>query len=355
VSAESDLSPAVRSTARWPAPAAGTPAVQVVIPATRSRPVVALVRQLVEQELHHGGIVVDDTLDGRVDTALAGLPVRVLRSMAVGSGGARNAGVEAARATWVLFLDDDVVLPADFGATVRRHVALAADDVAIIGPTVSPVGDACRPYWRCRLVDTQGAFVTACLLVRRDAYLAVGGCRRTRYQYREDTDLWLRIIGRGDRDLMTGELSVGHPVERMSLARYLRTARYSREDAWFRRRHPSYLGSSGRKLVIGPLTLRHLRSRLPLLALAAAVPLALVARSPWAAVLGPLAAGFVLNLVHLSAVRRTGVRVPVAAALDPIEIAVHAAWGVVAGCARAAGEVDCLRHPPGEPPALQRS
>lgn len=332
-----------------------TPAVQVVIPATRSQAVVALVRQLIEHELHHGAIVVDDTLDGRVATALGGLPVRVLRSMAVGSGGARNAGVEAVRATWVLFLDDDVVLPADFGATVRRHVALAADDVAIIGPTVSPVGDVCRPYWRCRLVDTRGSFITACLLVRRDAYLAVGGCRPTRYQYREDTDLWLRIVDRGHRDLMTGELSVRHPVERMSLARYLRTARHCREDAWFSRRHPSYFGSSGRKLVIGPLTLSHFRWRLPLLGLAAVVPLALVARSPWAAVVGPLAVGFALNLVHLSAVRRAGVRVPVAAALDPIEIAVHAAWGVVAGCARAAGEVDCLRHPPEEPPGLRRS
>jgi hypothetical protein len=190
-----------------------------------------------------------------------------------------------------------------------------------------------------------GDYLGACLLVRRDAYLAVGGCRPTRYQYQEDTDLRLRLGHRGYRGLVTGGLSVLHPVERMSLARFLRTARYFREDAWFNRRHPGYLRTTGRTLVVGPLTLRQFRRRLPLLGIAAAVPLALVTGRPWAAVLGPLAAGLALHAVHLRALRRAGFHVPAAAALDPAEIAVHAVWGVLAACARIVGEIDCVRHP----------
>jgi hypothetical protein len=324
---------------------ADAPDVQVVIPATRAGSVVDVVRQLARHGLDRGALVVDDTRDGRVADALAGQPVRVLRSMAAGCGMARNVGAEAATATWLLFVDDDVVLPADFGAAVRRQLDLASSEVAIVGSRVVAAGEASRPFWRCRLVETppSGGFIGACLLVRRDVYAAVGGCRRTRYQFQEDTDLWLRIVGRGHRGLLTGDLWITHPVERMSLARYLRTATCFREDGWFNRRHPGHLRGSGRALVVGPLTLRHLRRRLPLLGVAAMAPLALVARRPWAAAAGPLAAGLGLHLVHLRALRRAGYRVPAAAVLDPVEIAVHAAWGVVAVCARIVGEIDCLR------------
>lgn len=320
--------------------------VQVVIPATRARAVVEVVSQLARHGLAGGAIVVDDTPDGRVADALAGHPVRVLRSTAAGCGMARNAGAEAATAAWLLFVDDDVVLPAGFGAEVRRHVELASPEAAIVGSTVVPVGAASRPFWRCRVVETPptGGFIGACLLVRRDVYRAVGGCRRTRYAFQEDTDLWLRIVGSGHRDLLTGDLRVMHPVERMSLMRHLRTAAFFREDGWFNRRHPGHLRGSGRSLVVGPVTLRQLRRRLPLLGVAAMAPLALVARRPWAAAAGPLAAGLGLHLVHLRGLRRAGFRVSPAAVLDPVEIAVHAAWGVVAVCARIAGEIDCLRH-----------
>ena len=57
-------------------------------------------------------IIVDDgSTDGGV-RALEGLPVRVLRQKNKGEAAARNAGVQAATAPWVTFLDaDDVMVP----------------------------------------------------------------------------------------------------------------------------------------------------------------------------------------------------------------------------------------------------
>ncbi|HZB97170.1 MAG TPA: hypothetical protein VE219_01080, partial [Candidatus Sulfotelmatobacter sp.] len=154
-------------------------------------------------------------------------------------------------------------------------------------------------------------------------------------------DLGARVLRLGLRSHWCGSFPVHHPIERVSLRRFLATAALFRCDAIFNRRQPGYLARTGEQLRLGPLTVRHLRRRIGIVA-AAGMTAGVVARCPRVAAAVPLAAGFALNAVHLRALRRAGEPIRLRALFSPRDISAHAVWAVVAGMARAAGEASVL-------------
>lgn len=127
------------------------PLISVVIP-TRHRPkeVRACLRSLTGQSLPRTEwevIVVEDGDETQADDALElmfpELPARYLRQAHAGCGAARNTGVEAARGKYVVFTDDDCLLPPDWLAKLASCMDRAGGRL-IAGRTVNALGD--NPY-----------------------------------------------------------------------------------------------------------------------------------------------------------------------------------------------------------------
>lgn len=152
-------------------------------------------------------ILVDDgsPAPGLEATASA-LGVRYIRQAASGISVARNTGVAAATGAWIAFLDDDDVwdpqrLELQLSAITRRPRAIAAYTG---GWYMDAAGEKFGDGWPAPSA-TRDAFLAGdvpfpritTLLVRREAYLAVGGCA-TLMEPAEDNDLILRLLVRGE-------------------------------------------------------------------------------------------------------------------------------------------------------------
>jgi glycosyltransferase involved in cell wall biosynthesis len=227
-------------------------AVSVIIPTNRGGPYLAeAVASLRAQTAAPDEVILVD--DGSPSPGLAAiareLGVDYVRKDAGGISSARNAGVARARGTWVAFLDDDDLWHPD---RLRAQLsALDGDPDAIASFTGGEYIDAAgRPFgepWGApdaSNVDMLCGRVASpritTLLVRRDAYFAVGGCR-TRMEPSEDNDLIARLLLRGrfvavDRPLvsyrrhpsnLTRRALAGRKAGRRSIREMLRTAKRS--------------------------------------------------------------------------------------------------------------------------------
>jgi histidinol-phosphate phosphatase family protein len=159
-------------------------------------------------------VVVDDRASPGAPLALpAG--VRLVRGPARGPAAARNAGVQACRADWIAFLDDDVVPEPGWVGQLERDLASARPAVAgIQGRIVVPLPAGRRPTdWERSTRGLESArWATADLAYRRAALVAAGGFdERFPRAYREDADLGLRITAGGGR-IVRGRRAVAHPV-----------------------------------------------------------------------------------------------------------------------------------------------
>jgi HAD superfamily hydrolase (TIGR01662 family) len=225
-----------------------TPAADVVVPTT-GRP--SLARLLEGLAAQHGAppgrvIVVDDRpgrpvrgLGGAVPAALLGRTL-VVRCGGRGPAAARNAGWRAATADWVAFLDDDVLVPADWTRQLAADLdGLPADVAGSQGGVRVPRPADRRPTdWERNVIGLERArWATADLAYRRSALEAAGGFdERFPRAYREDAELGLRVTGRGLR-IVRGARAVVHPVAPagpwVSLARQAG----NRDDPLMRRLH----------------------------------------------------------------------------------------------------------------------
>lgn len=163
-------------------------------------------------------VVVDDRRDSSVSLAPAVaasgvLPVRVERTGGAGPAFARNAGIRATTAPWVVFVDDDVVVPDGWVTALTADLQNAAPEVGgVQGRIVVPL--PARPTdWQRNVAGLADArWATADMAYRRAALIATGGFD-TRFgrAYREDADLALRVMARG-YELRVGSRFVEHPV-----------------------------------------------------------------------------------------------------------------------------------------------
>lgn len=158
-------------------------------------------------------IVVDNaSRDGSAEVAeqAGARVVRMARNE--GYGRANNAGIAASGAEFVLIANPDLVL--DEGAVAALLAAARAyPDAALLAPRIveedgrfffqsrsllsaflaNPKGEPCRPEGDCCAPFLSGA----CLLVRREAFLAVGGFDPAIFLFYEDDDLCRRVSEAG--------------------------------------------------------------------------------------------------------------------------------------------------------------
>jgi glycosyltransferase involved in cell wall biosynthesis len=167
----------------------------------------------------HPLLVVDDGSQDGTAAWLRGLGVAVVvHPRRLGLTAARNTGLELAGTTWVLFGEDDVLMPADHGerllAEAERLGRGAPAPGAVAGrlyagvswtlPAAPPddgpaalldarwlLGDFAAPLMAARPLPS----LHACALVRRAAALAIGGYDRAFRDsaFREESDFYARL------------------------------------------------------------------------------------------------------------------------------------------------------------------
>ena len=187
-------------------------------------------------------VVVDDRPNPFPALSLAAVPfpVRVLRSAGRGPAAARNVGWRSMTAPWVVFLDDDVELPAEWSR-------LLCTDLASAPPTVGgsqacllvPLPTDRRPTdWERNTAGLAGAsWITADMAYRRAALEGVDGFdERFPRAYREDADLALRVR-RAGWDLQRGRRTTIHPVRTAGPWVSVRLQAGAADDALMRRLH----------------------------------------------------------------------------------------------------------------------
>jgi histidinol-phosphate phosphatase family protein len=155
--------------------------------------------------------VVDDRRDGPRLRVPPG--VELLSSGGRGPAAARNVGWRATSAPWIAFLDDDVMVAADWGRRLAGELERAGPTTAATQGRVRvpQAGDRRPTDWERNVAALQDArWITAELAVRRAALAAVGGFdERFPRAYREDADLALRLMDAGWQ-LVRGEREVEH-------------------------------------------------------------------------------------------------------------------------------------------------
>ncbi len=141
--------------------------------------------------------------------------ITVLAGKAAGPASARNVGWRAARAPWVAFVDDDVVVGPDWLDELARDLRDLPQDVAgSQGDVRVPLPEDRRATdWERNVAGlATSQWITADCAYRRADLLAVGGFdERFPRAYREDADIALRIVARGKR-IVRGARRVTHPV-----------------------------------------------------------------------------------------------------------------------------------------------
>lgn len=220
----------------------------VVVPTVGRPSLTRLLRGLATQEGPvPGEVVVVDDRPGAVDPldlrAFGRLPgLRVLRSHGRGPAAARNLGWRVAEGEWVVFLDDDVLVPAGWSRALEDDLDAATAAVGgVQGRITVPLPDDRRPTdWERGTAGLATArWATADMAYRRTALAAVDGFdERFPRAYREDADLALRVREAGWR-LERGGRHVVHPVRRTRRSVSLTTQRGNADDALMRRLHGS--------------------------------------------------------------------------------------------------------------------
>jgi histidinol-phosphate phosphatase family protein len=189
-------------------------------------------------------VVVDDRARPVADLDLRAYPeALVRRSGGRGPAAARNTGWRATTSDWIVFVDDDVRLPAGWSTLLAADLAAAETwdwpVGGVQGRIVVPLPVDRRPTdWERTTAGLAGArWATADMAYRRSALQAVCGFdERFPRAYREDADLALRVRQAGWR-LVTGTRHIEHPVRGEDFWVSARVQRGNADDALMRRLH----------------------------------------------------------------------------------------------------------------------
>ena len=170
--------------------------------------------------------------------------LEVLASGGRGAAAARNVGWQRSRATWVAFLDDDVIPCRGWHTELLRDLAKLPRDVgASQGNIRVPLPSDRAPTDRERTMRglASARWASADIAYRRSVLRRLGGFdERFRRTYREDVDLALRARAAGFR-IATGCRSVVHPVWPASRWASLSDQAVNADDALMRALHgPSW-------------------------------------------------------------------------------------------------------------------
>jgi histidinol-phosphate phosphatase family protein len=207
-------------------------------------------------ERHEGEGPDQQGIDAERLPRVGGRPVRVLAAGGRGPAAARNLGWRAATPTWVVFLDDDVLVQPGWTRAVVADLAACGRDVAGSQGNIDvPLPKDRRPtdFERGTAGLENGVWITADMAYHTEALLQVGGFdERFPRAYREDADLALRLRRSGWR-LTKGERRTTHPVRPVDDWYSVRVQAGNADDPLMRRLH----GRRWRELAVVP------RGRLP--------------------------------------------------------------------------------------------
>jgi HAD superfamily hydrolase (TIGR01662 family) len=233
----------------------------VVVPTLGRPSLQVLLRSLAEQRHLPDEVVVVDDRPGHGRVLDVDLPVldavngrqrphvRVLIGGGMGPAHARNVGWQATRSPWVVFVDDDVVLPSGWSEAVLGDLTTAAADVGGVQARIDvPLPTDRRPTdWERGTAGLEtAAWATAEMAYRREALVEVGGFdERFPRAYREDADLALRVR-RAGFELTRGRRHVTHPVRPSSTWASVAQQRGNRDDALMRQLHGTAWRSDAR-------------------------------------------------------------------------------------------------------------
>lgn len=183
--------------------------VSVIIPSNRGGPYLAeAVESVRAQSVPVSEIILVD--DGSpppgLEVVAGRLGLRYVRQAPSGIAAARNRGVLHAESEWIAFLDDDDVWHPD--RIAEQLSALESSPTAVACATGGWYmdGDGVRfgDDWRQEPTSSRDLLAglapfprITTLLIRRDAYQAVGGCDST-MEPAEDSDLIMRLLQRGE-------------------------------------------------------------------------------------------------------------------------------------------------------------
>ncbi len=230
--------------------------VDVVIPSHgRDRCVGGLVRVLSQDVPDVRTVHVVDSSGGEVACDIAAQVVAgggIYVTGPASAGAKRNIGARLGQADLIYFTDADCYPCPSSVARLVRTLACHPDAVAAAGPTRLDGGagflERCRrrspgmgaafqyPGWKTRL---EWATCTN-LLVRREAFLAVGGFDETLPLpvYGEDVDLGLRLTASGAALVGVADASVGHPAHAGLRTQLRKSFACGRMDVELQVRHP---------------------------------------------------------------------------------------------------------------------
>jgi glycosyltransferase involved in cell wall biosynthesis len=189
-----------------------TPLVSVVVPTRERWPLLArraLPSALEQEAVEVQVVVVDDASTDETPRRLAELEeprvTVVRRERSGGMAAARNSGIEAARGTWIAFLDDDDVWAPRKLARQLAAAREAGADWAYAGAlAVDPSGVVLDELYLPPPERLGAELLHACVLpagasnvvVRADALRSLGGFDES-FVHVSDWDLWLRLIEAG--------------------------------------------------------------------------------------------------------------------------------------------------------------
>jgi glycosyltransferase involved in cell wall biosynthesis len=193
--------------------------VSVVMPCRNAAPWIAeaLDSLAAQSTPPHEVVVVDDgSTDGSGEAvqtwsrAHPEVPVTLLRQEGLGLRVALATAVQASAGEMICRLDADDRLAPDFLELLTAALD-GAPGLAYAYPVMQMFGDATGPYYTREFSGAslvfQGNFVCAGALVRRTAYLEVGGL--SDLPAWEDWDLWLRLLARGHEGVLVQDASYG--------------------------------------------------------------------------------------------------------------------------------------------------
>lgn len=192
-------------------------------------------------------IVVDDGPSERTRALVAewtermarrGITQRYLASPGPhGPAAARNFGWRAARGRIIAFTDDDTLPDPDWLVTGVRAFEEGVD--AAWGRIVMPIPHEPTDYERDANGLERATFVTANCFCLRSVLERLGGFdERFRLAWREDSDLYFRLIGAGARIVHVPQALVVHPVRPASWGVSIRQQRKVMFDALLYKKHP---------------------------------------------------------------------------------------------------------------------
>ncbi|HEX5496162.1 MAG TPA: HAD-IIIA family hydrolase [Mycobacteriales bacterium] len=229
---------------------ADRPPFAVVIPTVGRPSLAVLLESLANQSPAPAEVVVaDDRRQPRVPLDLAALPgTRVVATGGRGPAAARNSGWLLTDASWVVTVDDDVVLPEGWSVRLVEDLRVAPDVGAVAGRITVPLpaGRAPTDAERDTAALENAWMATADMAVRRSALADVGGFdERFPRAYREDADLAARLRLAGWR-LAVGRREVIHPPRRSGRWVSVRAQRGNADDMLMRAVHgPAWRAAAG--------------------------------------------------------------------------------------------------------------